>query len=356
MAISFVSTGDSRKALQFIPDGSADSVITDPPYEINIVGSGWDRSGVAFDSAMWGECLRILKPGGYLLSFGGTRTYHRIASAIEDAGFDIKDQMMWVFGSGFPKSFNVSKAFAKLGMPEESAKWEGFGTALKPAHEPIVVARKPIPGTICDNLLQFGTGAMNTDACRVGDEEVVSNQLESWSGFGELKRPAYTQTTHVGRFPANFIHDGSDEVVELFPDAPGAKASVAGDEPSDVTKNVFNKRQRVASIARLSESSTSAARFFYCAKPSKKERNAGLSGDNKHPTVKPVSLLRYLVRLFTPPGGTVLDPFTGSGTTGMACAYEGFDFRGIELYEEHTDIAKMRIAFAVADALKGTTE
>jgi site-specific DNA-methyltransferase (adenine-specific) len=386
--------GDCRVRLKEFADNSIDSIVTDPPYELGFMGKSWDASGVAYDVTVWQECLRVLKPGGHLLSFGGSRTYHRMACAIEDAGFQIRDQIMWVYGSGFPKSLNISKAIDKAAGAErevigqklharkgvasaeertaigagafgearmgdvtapataEAKEWDGWGTALKPAHEPIVLARKPLVGTVANNVLTYGVGGINIDGCRVGDEVLGGGTMPNLRdvgamskeatgidklSFGQNSRPAtrLEHQSHVGRFPANFIHDGSDEVIELFP-------SVRADE--------------------------SAARFFYCAKASKKDRNEGLDGfaekrpdertttgmgtfdekgvakqANHHPTVKPTELMRYLCRLITPPNGTVLDPFTGSGSTGKAAVLEGFNFIGIEQSAEYIEIAKARV-------------
>ena len=373
--------------MQTMPNNSVDAIITDPPYELGFMGKSWDSTGVAYDIKVWQECLRVLKPGGHLLAFGGSRTYHRLACAIEDAGFQIRDQIMWVYGSGFPKSLNIGKAIDKQAGAErevvginpnvvriskevggsdfggftkadatitapataEAKKWDGFGTALKPAHEPIVLARKPLDGTVANNVLTYGVGGINIDGCRVGETvetwpssrsftSGISNGYTDGVGKGETQ---LTGESPAGRFPANFIHDGSDEVLELFP----------SDKPDQ-----------------------SAARFFYCAKASKKDRNEGLddmpstmrktmSGGewvdsdgtiknrplptaNTHPTVKPTDLMRYLVRLVTPINGRILDPFTGSGSTGKAAALEGFNFIGIEQSAEYVKIANARINHA----------
>lgn len=284
----------------------------------------WDHSGIAYDMGLWYECLRVLKPGGHLLSFGGSRTYHRMACAIEDAGFEIRDQIQWIYGSGFPKSHNLK------------GDREGWGTALKPAHEPIVVARKPLVGTVAQNVLTHGTGAINIDGCRVGEE--------------------------VGRWPANIIHDGSEEVVDSFPSAPGQLANASTNSESRKTQNVYGAMKR-GSHEESRESDNegpvgfkmkpgarrldagSAARFFYCAKASKKDRGEG----NTHPTVKPLALMKYLVRLVTPPDGVVLDPFMGSGTTGAACISEGFSFIGIEKDPAYFAIAEKRVRDAQQD-------
>lgn len=365
--VRLLEKGHLVEVLNARDENSVDSVVTDPPYEIGFMGNDWDKRGVTFNPATWEACLRVLKPGGYLLAFGGARTYHRMVCAIEDAGFEIRDQIMWIYGSGMPKSHNLHGDF------------EGWGTALKPAHEPIVVARKPFKGTVAKNMAEHQVGALNIDASRVPGEPVPINRLESWSGFGQLKRPEYEATVNdKGRWPANILHDGSDEVLEHFPFAPGALAPVRGTEPSSVTKNVFGARKRVAGPNREGEASAnrrytdkgatnfavlpgerrfdtgSAARFFYCAKPSKKERNLGLDAvnypnGNRHPTVKPVALMQYLIRLVTPSGGLTVDPFVGSGTTGVAAVKEGFDFIGIDLDEENEwlPMAALRIEAAV---------
>lgn len=383
--------GDSLVRLKELADCSVDAVVTDPPYGIRFIGNAWDgadiikmaadrskyhgdeaaRAGVrgghksvaaqagkydlsinankAFQewTEVWAlEVYRVLKPGGHCLSFASTRTYHRMTSGIEDAGFEIRDQIGWVFGSGFPKSHNLH------------GEWEGWGTALKPAWEPIVVARKPLIGTVVSNVLTHGTGAINIDGCRVPGEPVPINKLESWSGFEQTQRPDYTATINdQGRWPANLIHDGSDEVLAAFPAAPGQIAKVKYDSSLRQTSRVYSSMKRghepTANKRYTSDGVTnfamtpgarrldagSAARFFYCAKTSKSERGA----DNSHPTVKPLALMRYLVRLVTPPRGLILDPFLGSGTTGCAALAEGFDFIGIEREPAYFDIAKRRI-------------
>lgn len=272
---------------------SFDSVVTDPPYGLSFMGKRWDYDVPSVE--VWAECLRVLKPGGHLLAFAGTRTQHRMAVRIEDAGFEIRDMIAWVYGSGFPKSHN--------------GPWGG--TALKPAMEPITVARKPLDGTVAANVLAHGTGALNVDGCRVGTSKRVPGSLSRTPnavygpGLGGHAQDG-TEGGHdpnLGRWPANLIHDGSEEPVALL----GA-----------------------------------AARFFYCAKASKRDRGDG----NHHPTVKPTDLMRYLCRLVTPPGGVVLDPFAGSGSTGKAAVLEGFRFVGIEREAEYVDIARARMAVA----------
>jgi site-specific DNA-methyltransferase (adenine-specific) len=377
--------GDCLEVLRSLPDCSVDSVVTDPPYGLSFMGKRWDYDVPSVE--VWAECLRVLKPGGHLLAFAGTRTQHRMAVRIEDAGFEIRDMIAWVYGSGFPKSLDVSKAIDKAAGAErevvgqhgapaksiysqgkqelpqevnitapatpEAKQWEGWGTALKPALEPITVARKPLIGTVAENVLQHGTGAINVDGGRVGTEELanpsgISNAMggvtigkyqggnQDYSGSGA--------TNPLGRWPANFIHDGSEEVVGLFPQTTsGAKkpnhkriGGYGGDRP----KQVYGTYKQIP--CDYPSDSGSAARFFYCAKASKADR-----GENHHPTVKPTDLMRYLCRLVTPPSGIVLDPFMGSGSTGKAAMLEGFAFVGIEREAEYINIAKARIQSAV---------
>ena len=422
---------DCIEAMKAMPDNSVDSIVTDPPYELGFMGKSWDASGIAFNVEVWREALRVIKPGGHLIAFSGSRTYHRMAVAIEDAGFQIRDQIMWVYGSGFPKSHNIAKQLDKLagvkgevigektgkgyssqqeknlehgfreykaGLPHEHAdlneyalasdeakQWDGWGTALKPAHEPMVLARKPVIGTVANNVLTFGVGGLNIDGSRVGSEggtKLVEGDFvpvpeeEKVYGLGHKNYAFGKPVEGLGRFPANFIHDGSDEVVALFPSnvRGGAGATNIGLVSFDVSNK--NLGQKLTSQAGLADSG-SAARFFYCAKASKRDRNEGLEGFeakrdhdgradggvggdnprnrtnnaklNHHPTVKPVTLMQYLVRLVTPPNGIVLDPFMGSGSTGKACAYEGFEFIGIDQSAEYVAIAQARIDFALAD-------
>jgi site-specific DNA-methyltransferase (adenine-specific) len=293
-----------------MPDNSVDSIVTDPPYELGFMGKSWDNSGIAYSVELWSQALRVLKPGGHLLAFGGSRTYHRLASAVEDAGFEIRDQIMYLYGSGFPKSHNL-----------KAQQWQGWGTALKPAHEPIVVARKPLIGTVATNVLTYGTGALNIDGSRVGT------------------------TDALGRWPANVIHDGSEEVLEGFPNTKsGSGNKNAGNRPS-----IFGNGLGRGKGDGIGGDEGSAARFFYCAKASKSERNAGLEGlPNFHPTVKPIALMRYLVKLVTPSNGTVLDPFLGSGTTAVAAILEGFNWMGCEMTEDYWPIIEARVAWAEA--------
>jgi site-specific DNA-methyltransferase (adenine-specific) len=342
------------------------------------MGKSWDASGIAYDVEVWRQALRVLKPGGHLLAFSGSRTYHRMTCAIEDAGFDIRDQIMWVYGSGFPKSLDVSKAIDKAAGAEREVvgntaetsgrtvglgtsagfhgdivsgycrditvpatdaarQWSGWGTALKPAHEPICMARKPLIGTVAANVLAHGTGAINVDGCRVKREDGDRTQYgrdkflphaNTTPSLGAFKEVTPYELHNAGRWPANFIHDGSDEAT-----------------------------------AGLGE----AARFFYTPKAGREDREEGCDEHelvrrtdgresehhtpnlrtterrNHHPTVKPTDLMRYLCRMVTPPGGTVLDPFTGSGSTGRGAVLEGFDFIGCELSPEYAEIARARI-------------
>lgn len=383
-----ILVGDCRDRLKELSDGSIDSIVTDPPYELGFMGKSWDASGVAYDVTVWQECLRVLKPGGHLLAFSGSRTYHRMAVAIEDAGFQIRDQIMWVYGSGFPKSLNISIAIDKQAgvmghrgkrvsvagnrnqngedlpnaqsMPHhepitpEAKGWEGWGTALKPAHEPIVLARKPLVGTVAENVLRFGVGGLNIDGCRVAtDEKFVDLPNRAWVNADGL---SYAESNHnhrdgsnavaveklnnLGRWPANLIHDGSDEVLELFPDSKGGAYPA---KRGQAVNTAFASGQETEGGFRKMGDIGSAARFFYCAKASKKDRNEGLDHLNHHPTVKPTELMRYLCRLITPPNGVILDPFTGSGSTGKAAILEGFKFVGVEQSVEYVAIAEARI-------------
>jgi site-specific DNA-methyltransferase (adenine-specific) len=374
--------GNNLEELPKLADNSIDAIITDPPYELGFMGKSWDSTGIAYNTQLWRECLRVLKPGGHLLAFSGSRTYHRMAVAIEDAGFDIRDQIMWVYGSGFPKSLDVSKAIDKAAgekrkqtiehagtsgslsgprinvlekgeaITDAAKQWDGWGTALKPAHEPIVLARKPLNGTVANNVLQHGTGALNIDACRVGTQggtKATGNDLTIRVGDPSqgFRRNTEITTLNAGRFPANFIHDGSDEVTQLFPDSKnGAFPTKRGKSEIGAFRQAGTDSDRPSEPRKMGDSG-SAARFFYCAKANKRDRNEGLDNiTNHHPTVKPTELMRYLCRLITPPGGTILDPFTGSGSTGKAAILEGFNFIGIELDPDYITIAQARIDHA----------
>jgi site-specific DNA-methyltransferase (adenine-specific) len=378
------------------------------------MGKSWD----AFvpQPVLWNECLRVLKPGGHLLSFAGTRTYDLVVLGLRLSGFEIRDQLAWVYGSGMPKALDVSKAIDKeLGAEraiigeydprskfdgidrssnainynwrnsedrtdtkdnsiktitepatEEAKQWDGWKSSLKPAQEPIVMARKPLEGTIAQNVLKWHTGALNIDACRVPIETGDTKQAtagvrtvdENGNGWGiSQSGSSYVKGTgaiftDVGRFPSNFIHDGSDEVTSLFPDSNGAGKSLPqvkitgyGDKNTGTGKADYIGGDRIPFDA----GSGSAARFFYCAKASKSDRMSGcedLPEGNNHPTLKPTSLMSWLVTLVTPPNGIVLDPFNGSGSTGKAAMINGFKYIGIDLSQDYIDISKRRIQHA----------
>lgn len=395
--------GNCLEVMRTLPDDSVDACVTDPPYGLSFMGKRWDYDVPGVE--IWREVLRVLKPGGLLLSFGGTRTYHRMVVNIEDAGFEIRDQIQWIYGSGFPKSLDVSKAIDKVakqegeyGEPKSAAhagwiergrmradeghegyqrpwmqnveavdrnarqylpatdaakQWEGWGTALKPANEPIVMARKPFKGTVAENVQTWGTGALNIDGCRVQyqsdsdrnraiassseNSECEINGSHRW-GYIPVKR---TGGGSSGRFPTNVIHDGSDEVLAGFPQSKTGNIN-AGIYKDKESESVARGRFAGWNNKRHQGDSGSAARFFYCAKASKSDRNEGLES-NHHPTVKPTELMRYLCRLITPPNGTVLDPFMGSGSTGVACILENCNFIGIEKDMNYFTIAKQRI-------------
>lgn len=373
---SRVEVGDCLETLRAMADASVDAVVTDPPYGLAFMGKKWDDDVPSVH--VWAECLRVLKPGGHLLAFAGTRTQHRMAVRIEDAGFEIRDMIAWVYGSGFPKSMDVSKAIDKAagiwrgragavvgvnrsmsasnyertskGKPATDAakRWEGWGTALKPAIEPITVARKPLVGTVAENVLKHGTGAINVDGCKVPTTDNLNGGAYS-NGVKDLsKATSYATGVNVGKFvqpagrwPSNLIHDGSDEVLAAFPQAPGQQTAVGpqyGDKASVNTFGDYGPRQHFAPRG----DTGSAARFFYSPKALGEDR----WDHNHHPTVKPVALMRYLCRLVTPPGGLVLDPFCGSGSTGVACVLEGFRFIGCEREAEYAAIARDRLGLA----------
>ncbi len=311
--------GDCCEVLPTFPEGGFDSAVTDPPYELGFMGRKWDSSGVAFDPATWSEVLRVVKPGGYMLCFGGTRTYHRLACAVEDAGFKIRDCLMWVYGTGFPK---------------------GQG-CLKPAWEPILLARKPGP-----RVLPLGI-----DACRAGTEVETWPKSRGYSRHdtGNPVKVAAQPTGDPppGRWPANVLHDGSDEVLEAFAafgERGGTTSGGPAERNSGRSEDYWGEGGGgFATVGRSTvfhNDTGTAARFFYCAKASKSERGDG----NTHPTVKPLALMRWLVRLVTPPGGSVLDPFAGSGTTLLAAREEGMSAVGIEQDTGHCDIIRNRLA------------
>jgi len=378
------------------------------------MGKSWDST--LPDPEVWRAVLRVLKPGGYLLAFSGTRTYHRMVSAIEDAGFEVRDCLMWVYGSGFPKSHNVSKGIDKMygherdkkvferkpGMAkswdtgggrgfsgteavvdtpisEEAEAWDGWGSALKPSLEPICLAMRPLDGNIQRNVREHGTGALNIEACRIGASG-GTQKLPSTEKCSTVSVGGYlnSRVGAKGRWPANLIHDGSDEATAGFPKVGASKRTtvVRGGGTEDGPS--FGSPQGEYG---QDEPAGSAARYFYCAKASARDRDEGLedlavqrtggmqatldgtmltgSGNDRttvraniHTTVKPTSLMQWLVRLITPPGGTVLDPFTGSGSTGKACGFEGFKFVGIEMTEEYIEIARRRILFGYTNKPK----
>lgn len=383
--------GDCLYFLPKMKDNSIDSIVTDPPYGLVFMGKGWDRGvpGVMY----WKEMLRVLKPGGHLLSFGGTRTYHRMATAIEDAGFEIRDCIMWLYGTGFPKSQDVSKAIDKQAgakrevirfrsyevvedqntygsginsskprsesseitspATDEAQEWEGWGTALKPACEPIVVARKPLAEkTIAKNVLKHRTGAMNIDGTRVklvGKNDPRLGGKGTW-GTSQMAKNVYeggyagerVGSSERGRWPANIILD--PEAAEILDEQSGIQKDGVAVRHRGVQGGTIgppgNKPKGTPDMGYGGEGG--ASRFFYVAKANKKERNLG-EANNNHPTVKPVMLMQYLVRLVTPPSGVVLDPFMGSGTTGVAAIKEGMRFIGIEKDRDYMLIAKQRI-------------
>ena len=482
-----IINGNNIEELKKFDDNYFDSIVTDPPYEIGFMGKSWDASGIANNPEMWSECLRVLKPGGYLLSFSATRTYHRMAVAIEDSGFEIRDMIEWVYGSGFPKSLNIGKAVDKIagetGRKEKftewmrttgitaseinkitnsfmgshyltakeqpaiptsaiweilrphikieipqwvddlvdriererevvgkqtnianksndntgrynwntenqirkesiditkgTSEWEGWGTALKPAHEPICMARKPLAEkTVAENVLKYGTGGINIDESRVGNEIIETHQVKTdkdiHHNYENGAKSNGITTEHIGRFPANLIHDNSEEVRECFPETHArgnkTKKSFGGGE-----YNVdFGQGSGYEECGKPYDSGN-ASRFFksiiYQAKASKSERNKGCEGleetltsdgrtsgkprgmdslnpkpqANHHPTVKPVALMEYLIKMVTPTNGIVLDPFMGSGSTGVACVLNDFEFVGIDLDKDYCEIARARI-------------
>ncbi|MEN6291673.1 MAG: site-specific DNA-methyltransferase, partial [Methanobacterium sp.] len=340
-----------------IPDNSIDSCVTDPPYELNFMNQKWDATGIAYNINLWKEVYRVLKPGAHLLAFGGTRTFHRMVCAIEDAGFEIRDTIGWLYGQGFPKSLNVAKAMDKEAIvtQEEANQWDGWGTALKPSFEPICMARKPISEkTVAKNVLKWGTGAINIDACRIDylSKKDIGNpdrgkgypMLDPKKGFNNNKIINNVTIGEKGRFPANTIHDGSDEVLQIFPISEGMAGGGKQTKKSAIMSLIqVNKDANNEHLYK--NNSGSAARFFYCAKASKSDRNTPTVSNN-HPTVKPTALMQYLCKLVTPSNGIVLDPFMGSGSTGKAALLENFKFIGIELEEKYFDIACSRIKSA----------
>jgi DNA modification methylase len=404
--------GDCLDIMPGLEPESVDAIVTDPPYGLSFMGKNWDHGipGIPF----WQEALRVAKPGAHLLAFGGTRTFHRLTCAIEDAGWEIRDTLMWVYGSGFPKSLDIGKAVDKLqgnereivgktsvcgtfkqeyqvkqGYRPESnfsgyagerngafrtkgtSEWEGFGTALKPSWEPIILARKPLIGTVAENVLKHGTGGINIDGCRVGIEGATKRSEQSpypkKENGKEDRSGSWARTGHEiehidkGRFPANLIHDNSPEVVGCFPETGvskggGGKKSCVWQKSTEQNKNkdygeytgfldTGSATRFFKSCPYTTEDIAEYKRIAYFAKASKRDRNGGRVKNN-HPTVKPTALMRYICKLITPPGGAILDPFMGSGSTGKAAHREDFSFIGIEKEPEYFEIAKARIAAA----------
>lgn len=420
--------GDSLIELDKLEENSIDSIVTDPPYEIGFMNKKWDSTGIAYNVDFWKKCFRVLKPGGYLLSFSAIRTQHKMTTAIEDAGFEIRDVILWMFGSAMPKGQNVGKmleAKTKYGksnsrslreleltegegsyikiapnngimgeMKEFERKyyqpdneWNDWNSVLKPAYEPVIMARKPLEGTIAENIIKYHTGALNIGECRVGEESVLTHKAPKGTfAGGELNRGSTKEEdgsinyeSHSGRYPANIIHDGSDEVIKNMPNTKGNNSSDLGDYGYCFGANRSNKR-----MAPGYDDEGSASRYFYCAKASSQDREEGLEhfvkkpmydddhkfgygnteddnfGDrianvkraNTHVTVKPCDLMKYLVRLISPKGATILDPFMGSGSTGKAIAFENkerdanYSFIGIEKEKEYCEIAQARIDWA----------
>jgi site-specific DNA-methyltransferase (adenine-specific) len=331
-------TGDSVEVLKGLADNSVDSIVCDPPYGLSFMNKKWDYDVPSKE--IWIEALRVLKPGGHLLAFGGTRTYHRLVVNIEDAGFEIRDQIQWLYGSGFPKSTDVAKRMVKEGL-EGSETYKGFGSALKPANEPICVARKPLEKglTLAQNVLKYGTGAINIDESRI--EGVVPNTIQGQSSrqgevYGADQRDKKEFVGHTqGRWPANII---LDEVAAKMLDEQSGTLKSGGQNYLSNSESMFGTNKKF-SPSRFAGDSGGASRFFYVAKASKRERGE----ENNHPTVKPIKLMEYLIRLITPKNGTTLDPFMGSGSTGVAAKNLGFNFIGIELNPEYVEIAKKRV-------------
>ena len=309
---------DCLNALKLMEDNSIDSCVTDPPYGLSFMGKAWDYDVPKTD--IWKEVFRVLKPGAHLLAFFGSRTYHRGVVPIEDAGFEIRDQIMWLYGSGFPKSHNIG---------------DGWGTALKPAHEPIVVARKPITQTVVNNVSEYGTGAINIDECRT--EEKGMKWEKPRGGIWQTDKDAKAELVknELGRWPANVIHDGSDDVVASFPNETSKFFYSAKASKSDKDEGLENFLAKKTVSFQTGNGAS--------GKPSSLSAGRETEYKNIHPTVKPTDLMKYLCRLVTPKKGIVLDPFMGSGSTGKAAAQEGFKFIGIEMSEEYFEIAEARI-------------
>ena len=325
--------GDCIESMKQLPDNSIDSIVTDPPYGLSFMGKKWDYDIPSIE--IWKEALRVLKPGGHLLSFGGTRTYHRLVVNIEDAGFEIRDCIQWLYGSGFPKSHNI-----------KDGEYKGWGTALKPANEPICVARKPLEKglTIAENVIKYGTGAINIDGSRIGTETRINQPASSLGNLKTMDGGKANQNQLAseaqGRWPANII---LDEEAAMALDEQSGVLKNGGQNYTTKGKSMFGTEKELA-ITKFAGDSGGASRFFYIAKASKSERNKGLELNN-HPTVKPIKLMEYLIKLVTPPNGTVLDPFMGSGSTGVAAKNLKYKFIGCEMNDEYFEIAKKRIGY-----------
>jgi DNA modification methylase len=365
--------GDCLEVMPSLAAQAFDAVICDPPYGLGFMGKHWDHGVPGVD--FWIEAKRVAKPGSYLLAFGGTRTFHRLTVAIEDAGWEIRDCLSWLYGSGFPKSLNVGQALivdASNRCEPRRINRDGWGTALKPAWEPIIMARNPFKGTVAANVQEHGTGAINIDACRIGtDERTYKGMSVEGSGVGVMRddnwKPRDISVTVSGRWPANVVID--EMAADALDEQSGTLTTNAGTARSNHKAGIFGIETMEGRTLSLGESG-GASRFFYTAKASRSERDYGLEGSplkdggikndsgrgyserdpyatikvrNNHPTVKPVELMRWLCRLVTPPQGRILDPFTGSGTTGVAATLEGFSFVGIEREEEYAAIARKRI-------------
>lgn len=411
--------GDMLDMLQVIEPESIDAIVCDPPYELGFMNKSWDSTGIAFKKETWENCLKVLKPGGYLLAFGGSRTYHRIACAIEDAGFEIRDCVMYLYGTGFPKSCNIGLAIDKKNGVESEVvgvgksgcnsrayqsekpttagnydikksqnEWQGWGTCLKPAYEPVIVARKPFKGSVVDNIIKYRVGGLNIDECRIPTNDDLARINRTDNGmFGIGKNNNNAQKCkelgieYGDRFPANVITDGSEEVAKGMPNTTSNYDENNRQETEIHRRNndilTYGYKQRVAGGF---NDSGSAMRYFYSAKASKKDRDEGLDAfelkkttdgciranvetarkfgansalrKNIHPTCKPTELMQYLVKLVSPKGATILDPFMGSGSTGKAVMFENrerdanYKFIGIELTDEYLPIAQARIEYA----------
>ena len=404
-----IYNGDILDMLQVIKPESIDAIVCDPPYELGFMNKSWDSTGIAFKKETWKNCFEVLKPGGYLLAFGGSRTYHRIACAIEDAGFEIRDCVMYLYGTGFPKSCNIGLAIDKKngignrtgniradGVNNQNIcydfkamkpkfeeriaqnEWQGWGTCLKPAYEPIIVARKPFKGSVVNNIIKYRVGGINIDGCKIGNEKRTQFSGKSNGRiYSEYSQKNAHFETVEGRFPANVITDGSEEVAKGMPNTTSTPRTPTTGGTGGIGK--VTNFQRGSETSNFNDSG-SAMRYFYSAKASKKDRDEGLdafqdktfhsvlnpkngSGDrldgaktpirkNIHPTCKPTELMQYLVRLVSPKGATILDPFMGSGSTGKAVMFENrerdanYKFIGIELTDEYLPIAQARIEYA----------